>query len=312
MLPAPPLSQVILDRLPSSFSPISADPNWDRRSELRESLRAAAETTRAHSKSFYWSSRALPRHKRSAAFAVYSFCRYVDDTVDNAKARDIVPGRFLAELTESLEEIEAGRSRLPFALAFAEATRQFSIDRSLYLELIRGCARDEQALRFTRFAELEFYCFQVASVVGLMMSRIFGLSDPAGARRAAELGIAMQLTNILRDIDADYRLGRVYLPSEELGEAGIGERDLAARNVSDAWRSFMKGQIARARAYYRQGELGLVYIDDDGSRFATKLMARVYAGILDEIERLDYDIFHTRAYVSTDRKLWITLKTLAD
>jgi phytoene synthase len=131
-------------------------------------------------------------------------------------------------------------------------------------------------------------------------------------RRAVELGIALQLTNILRDVDADYKLGRVYLPANELAEAGVTERDIAQRNCNDAWRQLMRRQIMRARTYYRSSEVGLVFLDNDGSRFATRLISRIYGGILTEIERLDYDVFSERAYVSTARKLWITGLTILE
>lgn len=308
--PVPELCREIVERLPKILAFATPDRKWHRASALRGSLDACAASTRRHAKTFFWCSPILPSHKRAAAFAVYAFCRHVDDFLDTALPGQREPGQALAELTHEFEAIEAGRSRLPFAPAFAEALRQFGIDRSLCLELIRGCCRDEVALRMGSFTELQFYCYQVASVVGLMMSRIFGLQEPAGIRRAVELGIAMQLTNILRDVDADYRMGRVYLPADELGEAGIGERDLASRTVNDAWRRFVATQIQRARLYYRAGELGLVYLDDDGSRLSTKLMSRLYAGILGEIERLDYDVFTSRAHVSRRGKLRLTLLAL--
>jgi phytoene synthase len=253
----------------------------------------------------------LPGETRAAAFAVYAFCRHVDDFVDAREDREATAQLLEAELTQHLEDIEAGRSRLPFAPAFLEVIRQYGIDRELCLELIRGCASDgAAAVRFQSFAELELYCYQVASTVGLMMGRVFGLADATGIRRAVEMGVAMQLTNILRDVDADYRMNRVYLPADELGSAGVGERDLAARKVSEAWRVFMRGQIARARAYYDAGELGLDFLEAGRPRLTARLMSRIYGGILDEIERADYDVFSSRASTSGLRKLGITLHTL--
>jgi phytoene synthase len=310
--PVPNLSAAVMTRMPSWLPPLRASRKWHRDRALRESLRACAEVTREHAKSFHFCSHVLPAYKRAAAFAVYAFCRYVDDRVDRRPPGAVEAGRFEAELRQDLEDIEAGRSRLPFAPAFAAAATEFGIDREWCLELIRGCCRDEAAVRMLNFEELELYCYQVASTVGLMMSRIFGLENPEGVRRAVELGIALQLTNILRDVDADYKLGRVYLPANELAEAGVTERDIAQRNCNDAWRQLMRRQIMRARTYYRSSEVGLVFLDNDGSRFATRLISRIYGGILTEIERLDYDVFSERAYVSTARKLWITGLTILE
>lgn len=242
---------------------------------------------------------------------MYSFCRYVDDLVDEAGARSTPEAGLLDRLGALLETIEAGRSDLPFAPAFAEANRQFQIDRGFYLDLIGGCCLDERPPRIATFEELELYCYHVASVVGLMMAKIFGLQTLEGVHRAVEMGIAMQLTNILRDIREDLEQDRIYLPADELRAAGLDEDSLRRGLVDERWRSFLARQIERARAYYRSGEAGIDLLARDGSRFTARLMSRIYGAILDEIEAADYDVFAGRVYVPTHRKVLILLRTLA-
>jgi phytoene synthase len=257
--------------------------------------------TRLHARSFHFSSFPLPEHRRQAAFAVYAFCRYVDDAVDRHHLAG--PGARPA-LEAELGRIEAGTSTLELAPAFAAAMRAFAIERSLFLDLIEGCCRDASGpVRIRDFAELEEYCYLVASVVGLIMGRVFGLADPAGVERAVQMGVAMQLTNILRDVSEDLANDRIYLPADELAAAGFGEAFLRRGEVTPPWRQFLAGQVDRARAWYRAGAVGLPLLAGDGSRLAAKLMARIYAGILDEIEARDYDVFSGRAKVPFRRKL---------
>jgi phytoene synthase len=164
---------------------------------------------------------------------------------------------------------------------------------------------DLDVTRYADFAELDRYCYRVAGVVGLMMTHVLGCRSDRCLPNALALGTAMQLTNILRDIAEDYRMGRVYLPQDELRRFGVEESDLARGRVDDRFRVLMRFQIERARHYYEESEAGIPWLIGDSSRLTVRVMGRLYGGILGAIERQDYDVFRARARVSTPRKLAI-------
>ena len=260
--------------------------------------------TKRHARSFYFASVALPREKKQAAYAVYAFCRYADDLVDRGAGDAEGIAVALARVGAEFDAMVAGeRTDPPFAPAFAWAVRRFGIEREPFLELLRGVAMDLGPVAIADWPALRDYCYHVASTVGLMMARIFELRDEKGRERAIDLGIAMQLTNILRDVGEDYRMGRVYLPADELAAAGVPTADLGAERVTPALRGLLREQVARAREYYRRAEPGIALLADDGSQFTVWLMRRVYAGILEEVERADYEVLRTRVGTSFPRKL---------
>jgi phytoene synthase len=274
---------------------------------VAESFAYCRAMTRAHAKSFYFSSIALPRAKKEAAFAVYAFCRFADDLLDE----DLAPGKAVsrAKLRELLGSLFGGRETgMPFAAAFSLTVERYRIPIGLFEELIEGVCMDSGPVRIRNFKELHLYCYRVASVVGLMMSRIFGLEDERGNERAIEMGVAMQLTNILRDVREDLELDRIYLPADELERFGISGDFLRAGRVNGPWRQFMKFQIERARSYYRSGEAGIPLLAPDGSQLTVAIMSSVYSGILDEIERADYDVFKGRVHVRFARKLRLGIR----
>ncbi len=262
--------------------------------------------TRQHAKSFYFSSIALPPEKKRAAYAVYAFCRYADDLVDKAASKDGLEA-VLARLGQDFDLILAGtRPELPFAPAFAWAVQRYTIEKQHFLDLLRGVGMDLGAVRIADWPALREYCYYVASVVGLMMARIFELRDAAGRERAIDLGIAMQLTNICRDVGEDWRNdGRVYLPATELAgyEVDLAEEIRRAASPSPAFVRLMKFQIARAREHYARSEAGIPLLADDGSQATVWLMRTVYAGILDEIEQAGYRVLDRRVSTSLPRKL---------
>ena len=289
-------------RLPGEWSPPSPEPGWSRDPALAGALRSGRDITRAHARSFYFSSFPLPRETRCAAFAVYAFCRHVDDRVDDNPDPGKNRAELKAELMNELHAVATGTSALPFAPALAAVNRQYGIDDALYLDLIEGCCLDREKVEIETWPQLELYCYHVASVVGLIMSRIFGLRDGGAAPRAVEMGIAMQLTNILRDVGEDLALGRVYLPREELAALGLDRAFLERGRPDERWRAFMREQIARARDFYRRAEPGVAHLAPP-ARPTARMMARIYAGILDRIEAADYQVFDRRVYVSFPRKL---------
>ena len=280
------------------------------------SLDAAYEycrgVTREHARSFSFCARFLPPAKRRAIHAVYALCRYVDDVVDRAGA---APDR------DPRETLEAWRTRLrdagpddhPALRAWRDASATFGIDAALAEELMRGVLMDLSQVRYATYADLEVYCYRVASVVGLMTSEIFGYSDPQALERAAALGLAMQLTNICRDVGEDAALGRIYLPRDELSRFGVDESAILERRLDDRFVDLMRFQIERARRLYADAEPGIAQLSRD-SRFTVLLSSRLYGRILDRIERNGYDVLSRRAYVPLHLKIaavpavWIEAK----
>ena len=279
---------------------------------LSASHRYCHEQTRRNARSFYFASIALPQEKKRAAYAVYAFCRYTDDLVDRAASAEGVDAA-LARVGADFDAMLAGeKTEPPFAPAFAWAVRRFGIEKQPFLDLLKGVAMDLGPVRIADWAQLRGYCYHVASVVGLMMARIFELRDESGRERAIDLGIAMQLTNILRDVGEDYAMDRIYLPADEMAAGGVGVEALALPRVTNDLRALLRGQAARAREYYLRAQAGIPLLADDGSQFTVWLMRHVYAGILDEIEALDYEVLRQRARTSFFRKLLLAGRAWRD
>jgi phytoene synthase len=268
--------------------------------------------TRRHARSFYFASIALPRDKKRAAFAVYAFCRYADDIVDRAGSLAGAEAA-LAQIGTEFDRLVSGvANEPPFARAFAWAVERYGIEKEHFLALLAGVGSDNGRVRIADWPQLQVYCYRVASVVGLMMARIFELDDAAAQQRAVELGVAMQLTNIVRDVGEDYRLDRIYLPAEEMRAYQVEAADLGAAQVSARTRELLRMQVERARAYYRAAEAGIPHLADDGSQLTVWLMRHVYAGILEEVERIDYQVLNRRATVSFARKCRLAWRAWRD
>ncbi len=270
---------------------------------------AARAICRRHAKSFYFSSFFLPHEKRDAAYAVYAFCRLLDDATDEATDASAVVAQ-IDRFCDLLDAIYADHADVPgvdeasLALrAFGRTVKRYEIPQSYFIDLAEGCRMDLTINRYQTWEQLRTYCYRVAGVVGLVMSKIFGLDNLEAERQAIMMGDAMQLTNILRDVGEDLQRGRIYLPLEDLDRFGYSERDLAAGIVNEPFKRLMKFEIDRARQLYRDGAAGLIYLADDGSRFTASAMGVIYAGILGQIERQNYDVFTDRARLSTAKKL---------
>lgn len=280
---------------------------------LERSYMAADDITSHHAKSFYFSSFALPKQKRMRAYALYAFCRHLDDRVDKARTPQEVDTA-IVELEAFVDRVcgngpVAGeRRQLPWLDAFLDTTQVCQVPVSYYRDLLHGVRLDRGEVEVRNWPELKEYCYYVASVVGLMMTRIFELEDRGQEPRAVELGLAMQLTNILRDVGEDLRMGRVYLPKDELARYGLDRDFLGRGRVTPEWREFMRFQIDRARGAYLSSEAGIAALPSDGSRRTVWLMRTIYAGILDAIERADYDVFSARRHVSLARKCLLAAK----
>jgi phytoene synthase len=190
----------------------------------------------------------------------------------------------------------------PVAIAWADTQLRYRIPHRYAEQLIEGVGRDLRQTRYNNFTELATYAYGVASTVGLMSMHIIGFSGPEAIPFAVKLGVALQITNILRDIGEDWQAGRIYLPAEELETYGLSESDLALGKVDDRWRAFMRFQIARNRQLYREAWPGIAMLDSDG-RFAIAAAAQLYQAILKDIEAYDYDVLNRRAYITTWGKL---------
>lgn len=277
--------------------------------ELNSLYREAAEATARGSKSFYFATRFFPPRLARSAHAVYWFCRTTDDIVDEARSpQEAALG--IAEWEEQTRRALSGAPVSdPILALFARACAEHSIPAEYPLELIQGVRMDLAPTGYENFDDLRVFCYRVASVVGLMMMHVIGYSGQPH-QQAIDLGTAMQLTNILRDVGEDLRRGRVYLPAEELREFGYSVEDLRAHRRGEPFRRLMEFQCRRARAYYGSGESGIPALSRDG-RFAVEIASKVYSGILDRIESGGYDVFERRAVVPRVRKYWITARALA-
>jgi len=268
---------------------------WAGDASLRKAYRRAEKITAQHSKSFYFASALLPEEKRSAVRALYAFCRTVDDIVDESS--DAERGAQLDYWRGMVETASFSDNDL-VAAAWADTLARYHIPRHYALQLIDGVARDLFQSRYQTFDELTTYCYGVASTVGLMSLHIVGFNNNDAVPYAIKLGVALQMTNILRDVGEDYRSGRLYLPREEMAFYGIHESDIAEGRITDHWRQFMKFQIDRTRQLYEASWAGVRLLEREG-QLAVGAASVFYQGILDEIEKKDYNIFTRRASLST-------------
>lgn len=274
-----------------------------------------AQLVRHHARTFSAASRFLPPEKRRAAFAVYAFCRIADDFVDEA-----IDGATNAELDlqrhhDALTAAFSGHAQTPIFRELMWAAHHYAIPEAPFRALIAMLRTDLAPVRYRWWAEVEQYCGGVASTVGEMCAHVFGLPSAPGAREdalrcARLLGVALQLTNILRDIGEDAARGRCYLPQEDLARFGISRDEILGRTIlatEKRWQELMRFEVARTRALYREAEPGIHYLDHDAQCCAT-ICASGYAGILSAIERRKYDTLTGRAHLGATRKLWVMLQ----
>ena len=267
---------------------------WAGDATLRTAYKRAEQITSEHSKSFYFASALLPEEKRSAVRALYAFCRIVDDIVD--ESTDVERGKQLNYWRGMVETASFSEDDL-VATAWADTITRYHIPRHYALQLIDGVARDLTQSRYQTFEELTTYCYGVASTVGLMSMYIIGFHSNEAVPYAIKLGVALQMTNILRDVREDFQTGRLYLPREEMAFYGVREQDIAEGRVTDKWRQFMKFQIDRTRQLYEASWAGVKMLEREG-QLAIGAASVFYQGILDEIEKNDYDVFTRRASLS--------------
>jgi 15-cis-phytoene synthase len=273
-------------------------PDHHRGEALNTAYRYCREVTAIHSKSFFMASSLLEQEQRHAIRALYAFCRTTDDIVDH-------PGPDCAQQLQLWRERALSsnpRANDPVPIAWADARQKFRIPSRYAHQLIDGVGCDLHVQRYPNFSELADYCYGVASTVGLMSMYIVGFANEHAIRYAVKLGVALQLTNILRDIAEDWERGRLYLPEDELREFGISEDHLNYGIVDGAWCAFMRFQIERANRIYAEAWPGIGLLHP-GGRLAIAAAASFYQDILKAIEARGYDVFSGRACLSKWEKL---------
>jgi 15-cis-phytoene synthase len=269
----------------------------------------SARLTRQSGTSFYYAFRILPARKRRAIFALYSFCRTVDDCVDEPDGEGEAG---LRRWTEEVRRCYDGKPSTELGRDLAEALFEFPIPRACFEDIVAGCRMDLTTKRYPTFADLRVYCERVASAVGLAAIEIFEYTDPRTRKYAVELGVALQLTNILRDVASDAARGRIYVPQADLARFGLTDDDLLAAAkggpVPPAVPELLAFQAGRARAHYELAR-DLLPPADRRAMTPAEIMAAVYRALLEEIARRGYPLAE-RVQLSRARKAWIALRTL--
>lgn len=279
---------------------------------LEDAYELCRQITAEYSKTFYLGTLLMPEEKRRAIWAIYVWCRRTDELVDGPKA-DQTTDATLDQWEQHLESLFAGHPIEDVDVALVDTLERFPIGIQPFRDMIAGQRMDLYRSRYETFEELELYCYRVAGTVGLMTTPVMGvdrscLSAPwvqsvtSPEPEAVALGIANQLTNILRDVGEDARRGRIYLPLEDLARFQYSEKDLLNGVVDDRWRQLMQFQIARARRFFTEAEQGISLLSPD-ARFPVWSALMLYRGILNIIEKNQYDVFQKRAYVPGWRKL---------
>ncbi len=282
---------------------------------LEEAYESCRKETAHWAKTFYLGTMLLPPKKRRAIWAIYVWCRRTDELMDSHEAQSLS----INELSTRLDKWEK-KTRSMFEGAIVDeldavmrdTLDQFPQSIQPYLDMIEGQRMDLSCNRYKTFKELELYCYRVAGTVGLMTQGVIGIDSaylsknssftPNTSEAAIALGIANQLTNILRDVGEDRGRGRIYLPLEDLKKFGYSEDDLIAGRINDEWKELMAFQLSRAREWFRKSEEGIRWLSVD-ARWPIWTSLRLYRGILDSIEKLDYDVFNNRAYVNKGVKI---------
>ncbi|XP_038681508.1 phytoene synthase 2, chloroplastic-like [Tripterygium wilfordii] len=278
--------------------------SWD---ILNEAYERCGEVCAEYAKTFYLGTLLMTPERRRAVWAIYVWCRRTDELVDGPNASHITP-KALDRWEERLNDLFEGRPYDMFDAALSDIVSKYPVDIQPFRDMIQGMKLDLNKTRYNNFDELYLYCYYVAGTVGLMSVPVMGIAPESKAstesvyNAALALGIANQLTNILRDVGEDARRGRIYLPQDELAQAGLSDEDIFRGEVTDKWRSFMKGQIKRARMFFDMSEKGVSELNQ-ASKWPVWSSLILYRQILDSIEANGYNNFTKRAYVEKSKKL---------
>ena len=283
-------------------------------SQLDQAYEICRKETQQWAKTFYLGTLLLPQEKRKAIWAIYVWCRRTDEIMDSVEAST----KSQDELSDNLDEWEEntknvfkGNIKSELDSVLLDTIEKYPQSIQPYLDMIDGQRMDLNKFRYKDFDELKLYCYRVAGTVGLMTQNVMGIDSaytsapwsdkPDPSEAAIALGIANQLTNILRDVGEDRQRGRIYLPQEEIDKFNYSEEELIKGVINNQWKALMNFQLKRARDWFQKSEDGIKWLSSD-ARWPVWTSLRLYRGILDSIERLDYDVFNNRAFVKNSVK----------
>lgn len=270
--------------------------------DLEADYARCAEITRRASSNFYYAFMLLPAERRRALFAVYAFCRFIDDIADEAAVRE--PAALLARWREELDRVFSGRPSRAVSRALADSVARFAIPRRYFEEVIDGVEMDLSRTRYQDFDALYLYCHRVASAVGLISIEIFGYRNPSTRTYAENLGVAFQLTNILRDVREDAAHGRIYIPLDDLARFEVTEDEILRGVHSSRFERLMEFEANRARGYYEAAE-GALPQEDRATLLTAEAMRLIYGALLRRIEQSNYRVMERRLTLSAPRKLYL-------
>ena len=267
---------------------------------------SAKEIAKGSNSSFYYAFNLLPVEKRDAMNTVYAFCRKTDDIVDTENESDEIKYEKLHKWRVELEKSIHGHSDYQLLNKLGKTITQFNIPTEPFFELLKGMEMDLQKKRYVTFEDLQLYCYRVASTVGLMCIEIFGYKHKSAKDFAVDLGIALQLTNILRDVKKDSLNGRIYLPQEDLQKFNYSEGQLINQTYNGNFQSLMQYEVNRAEMFFDRATKAL-NLDDKYSMFAARAMQHIYHKILEKIINANYDVYHKNIQVSKVEKVGIAV-----
>ncbi len=283
-------------------------------SQLEQAYEICRKETQQWAKTFYLGTLLLPLKKRKAIWAIYVWCRRTDEIMDSLEASTKSQNELsdnLNEWEENTKNIFKGNIKSELDAVMLDTIEKFPQDIQPYLDMIDGQRMDLNKFRYKDFDELKLYCYRVAGTVGLMTQNVMGIdsaytsapwsSRPDPSEAAIALGIANQLTNILRDVGEDRQRGRIYLPQEDIKKFNYSEEELLKGEINNQWKELMNFQLTRARHWFQKSEDGIKWLSSD-ARWPVWTSLRLYRGILNSIERLDYDVFNNRAFVKNSVK----------
>ena len=283
-------------------------------SQLDQAYEICRKETQQWAKTFYLGTLLLPQEKRKAIWAIYVWCRRTDEIMDSAeastKSQDELSDN-LNEWEENTKNVFKGNIKSELDSVLLDTIEKYPQSIQPYLDMIDGQRMDLNKFRYKDFDELKLYCYRVAGTVGLMTQNVMGIDSaytsapwsalPDPSEAAIALGIANQLTNILRDVGEDRQRGRIYLPQVDIEKFNYSEEELLQGKINKQWKSLMNFQLTRAREWFQKSEDGIKWLSSD-ARWPVWTSLRLYRGILDSIERLDYDVFNNRAFVKNSVK----------
>lgn len=280
---------------------------WGPLSDLESAYDECHSITRREAKNFYYAFLTLPADRRRAISVIYAFCRHCDDSVDEQGDMEDKLAQ-VADIRSHLAKAYTGHATSPVFLAMNDVAQRYEIPQEYFQDIVSGVESDLVKNRYLNFEELRQYCYQVASVVGLICLQIFGYRDSRARNHAIDLGLAMQLTNIARDVQEDLGMNRVYLPQDEMVRFGYTEEDLHAGIINEPFISLMQFQAHRAKVYFQSGFQLIPYLSFR-SRACPAVLGQLYIKVLERIESSNYDVLHHRVRLSKPQKIRVMAQT---